>query len=196
MTQIFGEFIEDLPQDSDALELSFTSSSRSIPGRWENNRLSAHFIADYVANLLPVDEEDSLAEDRINVSKDAVAYVGNELLENAMKFNEIKESKVKFGIHLLAEIAQYTAVICTVNTTTKEKAREFQAVIKELLSADLNELYVQQIEKTASSEDSEASGLGLITAINDYSAKLGWKFAPEPNNAEIVTVTTMAQISV
>jgi len=126
-----------------------------------------------------------------------VSYVGNELLENAMKFNEENNpNKVKFGIHFLEEFEKVTAVIFTENSITTQKAREFQAFIRELLDADPNELYVQQIEKTAESEDSEASGLGLLTAINDYSAKLGWKFEFDPSHPQIVTVTTMAQVVV
>lgn len=197
MSQIFGEFIEDFPLEHESLELSFTSSSRPIEERWRNNRLSAYFIANYFSTFLPIDENPDRREDRIEATRNSVSYVGNELLENAMKFNEENNpNKVKFGIHFLEEFEKVTAVIFTENSITIQKAREFQAFIRELLDADPNELYVQQIEKTAESEDSEASGLGLLTAINDYSAKLGWKFEFDPSHPQIVTVTTMAQVVV
>lgn len=197
MSQIFGEFIEDFPLEHESLELSFTSSSRPIEERWRNNRLSAYFIANYFSTFLPIDENPDRREDRIEATRNSVSYVGNELLENAMKFNEENNpNKVKFGIHYLENLEKVTAVIFTENSITTQKAREFQAFIRELLDADPNELYVQQIEKTAESEDSEASGLGLLTAINDYSAKLGWKFEFDPSHPQIVTVTTMAQVVV
>lgn len=197
MSQIFGEFIEDFPLEHESLELSFTSSSRPIEERWRNNRLSAYFIANYFSTFLPIDENPDRREDRIEATRNSVSYVGNELLENAMKFNEENNpNKVKFGIHYLENLEKVTAVIFTENSITIQKAREFQAFIRELLDADPNELYVQQIEKTAESEDSEASGLGLLTAINDYSAKLGWKFEFDPSHPQIVTVTTMAQVVV
>ena len=197
MAQIFGEFIEKFPQDNDSLELSFTTSSRPSDRRWENNRLSANFIADYFSNILPIAQEDSQEEDRINAVKNAVSYVGNELLENAMKFNEESQYKVKFGIHFIEDLDRVMAVIFAQNSINTQTARKFQAFIRELLSTeDTVELYDRQIEKTAADEDSEASGLGLLSAINDYSAKFGWKFEFDPSDPQIVTVTTMAKIVV
>jgi hypothetical protein len=199
MSQIFGEFIEEFPREYDSLELSFTSSSQLIKQRWRNNRLSAYFVADYCSNLLPIDKDAPQGEERIKSLKDAVSYVGNELLENAMKFNEgVKPypQKVQFGIHFLEDIDKVTAVIFTKNNISIQKFEEFQAFIDKLLSADLNDLYLQQIQETAEDENSEASGLGLLTTINDYSAKLGWKFEPDPSNPQMIAVTTMAQVVV
>ena len=197
MSQIFGEFIERFPAPEDALELSLSSSSKPIKTRWLNNRLSAYFLADYFLNILGIDAEDSEAEERSTEIKTSISYISNELLENAIKFNEDNINyPVRFGIHFVEKANETLAVIFVKNTINPQKAQQFQTFIKELLSADLNELYVQQIEKTAEDEDSEASGLGLLTAINDYSAKLGWKFEPDPSNSQIITVTTMAQIVV
>ncbi len=197
MNQVFGEFIEEFPIEHDSLELSFTSSSRPIKRQWRNNRLSAYFIADYFSNFLPINDDNPDEENRLEVSKNAISYVGNELLENAMKFNEeINHDQVKFGIHLLEDMEKVTAVIFTKNSITPQRYEKFQALIRELLSVDPNELYIQQVEKTALYEHDEASGLGLLTIINDYSAKLGWKFELDPSNLQVITVTTMAQIVV
>ncbi len=197
MIQLVGDFIEEFSRSHDSLELSFTSSSRPVKRRWLNNRLSACFLADYFFNIMPIDEEDSEVEERIEAIKNAVSYIGNELLENAMKFNEgIENDRVKFGIHFMENLDLVTAVIFTKNGISPESVKKFQALIEELLSADPNDLYVEQITKAAESEDSEASGLGLLTAINDYSAKLGWKFESDPSNPQIITVTTMAQVVV
>ncbi|MDF0553809.1 DUF6272 family protein [Kamptonema sp. UHCC 0994] len=196
MSQVFGEFINDFPLH-DYLELSFTHSFNPSEKMWCNCRLSAYFLADYFSNLLPIDEDEDRGEERIKAMKNAVSYIGNELLENAMKFNEFsKHKRVNFGIHFLEDLERVTAIIFTKNSINSKKIEKFQAFIEELLSADLNELYVQQIEKAAASEQSEASGLGLLTIINDYSAKLGWKFESEPSAPQIIIVTTMAQIVV
>jgi hypothetical protein len=196
MIQVFGEFIEELPLEHDSLELSFTCRSQPVKKNWPNNRLSAFFVADYFSNLLPIDKDETQAEERIAERKNAVSYVGNELLENAMKFSEeIPPYTVKFGIHLLGD-EEVTVIMFAKNNITIPSFEKFQAFIEELLSSDTNELYVQQIEKTAEDEDSEASGLGLLTMINDYSAKLGWKFEPDQNNPQMIAVTTMAQVVV
>ena len=194
MTQIFGEFIEDFPPEHDSLELTFTPSSRPIKQRWRNNRLSAHFVADYLSSFLPVDEEDASSEKRIKESKGAVSYVANELLENAIKFNKDDINyKVRFGIHFIGE-TEVTAVIFASNSVNPEGAKKLKEFIEEILDSDPNELYLQQLEKNAESE-SDTSGLGLLTMINDYSAKIGWKFEPRPDSDTII-VTTVVQIRV
>ena len=111
MSQIFGNFIETFPPEHDSLELNFTPNSLPLKKRWRSNRLSAHFIADYFSNFLPVDEDDPVQERRIKESKGAVSYVANELLENAMKFNnQATNFKIKFGIYFIEE-ADLTAVL-------------------------------------------------------------------------------------
>jgi hypothetical protein len=195
VTQIFGDFIQQFPPEHDSLELTFTPSSRPIKQRWRNNRLSAHFVADYLSSFLPVDEDDASGEKRIKQSKGAVSYIANELLENAIKFTDDTSSyKVKFGIHFIEEV-EVTAVIFASNCAKSEAANKLQAFIKELLSSDPNDLYLEQIEKNAETE-SETSGLGLLTMINDYSAKIGWRFETMPNSLDTILVTTVAQITV
>jgi hypothetical protein len=197
MSQIFGEFIEEVAPKHHSLELIFKNLSQPNKRQWRNQRLSAYFIADYFANLLSIDEDDSDAENRIKECKNSVSYIGNELLENAIKFHEInKHYPVKLGISFLEDTEKLTAVIFTKNSINFHSVEKFQDFIQKLLSTDTNELYVQQIEKIAAEEHSETSGIGLLTIINDYSAKLGWKFQLESSNPEIITVTTMAQIIV
>ena len=198
MKQIFGDFISEFPPEHDSLELTFTPSSRPIKQRWRNNRLSAHFVADYLSNFLPVDEDDLSREKRIKNSKGAVSYVANELLENAMKFNdEQSNEKVKFGIHFI-ENSEVTAVIFATNSVKPERADKFKAFIAEILSCDrdgLKELYIRHIERCAEA-NSECSGLGLLTMINDYAAKIGWKFETISHNPDAIAVTTLVQIPV
>ena len=195
MTQIFGDFIEQFPPEHDSLELTFTPISRPIQQRWRNNLLSAHFVADYLSSFLPLDAEDASTDKRIKQSKGAVSYVANELLENAIKFNKDDANyKVRFGIHFIGEI-EVTAVIFASNSVSQEGATKLKDFIDKILSFDPNELYFEQLEKNSESE-SETSGLGLLTMINDYSAKIGWKFEPRPNSPDTITVTTVVQITV
>ncbi|NMG09634.1 DUF6272 family protein [Brasilonema sp. UFV-L1] len=196
MAQLFGEFINDFPPEQDFLQLTFTPSSRPIKQRWKNNRLSAHFVADYMANFIPVDEDDPNSERRIKESKGAVSYVANELLENAIKFNDEKlKYKVKFGIHFIENSDNVMAVMFATNTVKPGDVDKLKAFIEELLSSDPDDMYINQIEKSAE-EDTEASGLGLLTMINDYGAVLGWNIDIIEGDSPVVTVTTMAQIKV
>lgn len=196
MPQIFGDFVESFPPAQDALELSFTPNSLPIKKRWRSNRLSANFMADYFSNFLPVDEDDPAQKRRIKESKGAVSYVANELLENAIKFNNQGTNfKIKFGIYFIEE-ADLTAVLFATNSVSAEGLDKFQKFIQELLCSDPEKLYVQQIEKSAEEENSGASGLGFLTMINDYSAKLGWKFEIEQKDPKMIAVTTMVLVPV
>jgi hypothetical protein len=195
MTQIFGDFIQNFPLEHDSLEMTFTPTSRPIKQRWKNNRLSAQFVADYCSIFLPVDEETPEGQRRIKEVQSSVSYVANELLENAMKFNNDSTNyQVKFGIQFL-EDTKIKVVIYATNSITRQGVAKFQDFIGKLLSSDLEELYIDQVEKSME-EDRDASGLGFITMISNYSAKLGWKFDREPEQPQIITVTTMAQVIV
>ncbi len=196
MAQIFGDFIESFPPAQDSLELTFTPNSLPIKNRWRSNRLSANFMADYFSNFLPVDEDDPAQKRRIKESKGAVSYVANELLENAIKFNNQKTNfKIKFGIYFIEE-ADLTAVLFATNSVSAEGLDKFQKFIQELLCSDREKLYVQQIEKSAEEENSGASGLGFLTMINDYSAKIGWKFEIVQKDPKMIAVTTMVLVPV
>ena len=197
--QIFGEFIQDFPPEKDSLELTFTPTSVPLKKRWRNNRLSAHFIADYFTTFLPLDDSQFEEKQRIQESKCAVSYIANELLENAMKYNSEKtHAQIKFGIHFL-ENKHLIAVIFATNTINIYHRQKLSQFIQLLSKKDPEKLYIEQLEKNALNEqEEECSGLGILTMINDYNALLGWKFDKLDNyNQNILSVvTTMVQIKV
>jgi len=196
MPQIFGDFVESFPLAQDSLELTFTPNSLPLKKRWRSNRLSANFMADYFSNFLQVDEDDPAQKRRIKESKGAVSYVANELLENAINFNDRGTSfKIKFGIYFIEE-ADMTAVLFATNSVSAEGLDKFQKFIQELLCSDPEKLYVQQIKKSAQEENSGESGLGFLRMINDYSAKLGWKFEIVQKEPKMIALTTMVLVPV
>ncbi|NEQ69691.1 MAG: ATP-binding protein [Symploca sp. SIO1B1] len=190
MTQIFGEFIENLPKNHEFLILGFSPSSVPIRQRWRNNGLSADFIADYLTTFFPVSETEPNSHDRQAEVKSAVSYIANELLENAMKFNdEDSMYPIKFEIHLI-EDTRVTVVLQVTNSVSAQSLNKFQAFIEELINSDPYDFYIQRLE------DTEVSGLGLITMMNDYEAQLGWKVDTLQQEPKIFTVTTMVQLTV
>jgi hypothetical protein len=192
--QIFGDFIQQFPPEKDSLELTFTPTSIPLRKRWRNNRLSAYFIADYFTTFLPLDDGDTEQQKRIEESKSAVSYIANELLENAMKYNdENSHSQIEFGIHFLDK-NNLIAVIFATNSIKSEDMKKLQDFIGRLSSENPEFLYMEQLEKNALNDlGDDCSGLGFLTIINDYGGKMGWKFdSIEPFNI----VTTMVQIQV
>ncbi len=194
MTQTFGEYRENLPDDHEFLILGFSPNSISIQQRWRNNGLSADFIADYLTTFFPINEDYPNTQARQAEVKSAVSYIANELLENAMKFHDESSSHpIKFGIYLL-EDAALTVVLQTTNSVSSSTLDKFQAFVQELTTSDPEELVVRQLEKNAEDEHSHASGLGLLTMINDWNTKLGWKIETVQQDPEVVTVTTVVQL--
>lgn len=204
MPQIFGEFMEKDNNQQEYLQIGFSPSSISLQERWRNNGLSADFLADYLSTFFPGEDDESL--DRRSELKSAVSYVANELLENAMKFSYVPaQHAVSITMQLDAERVRFYVS----NSINPETAPGFQNFIQELLTGDPDELYMERLLQNAEAEDEEetsgGSGLGFLTMLNDYHAKLGWKFEviekPEstasasPVTSTVTVVTTMVQLT-
>jgi hypothetical protein len=172
MTKILGDFIQDLPEQEGYLVIGFLPNSLSLKKRWENNGLSADFIADYFKNFFVNKQEKSLNEEEeieADNLRDAVKYIANELLENAMKFQDETSrfvAKIEFSFY------DDKLVFCVTNAINLQQRQSFEHFIKKLLSGDPDDLYFETMRTNV---QGTASGLGLLSMICDYSAKLGWK---------------------
>jgi hypothetical protein len=188
---IFGDFIEDLPPSQEYLVLRFSPSSVSLQQRWRNNGLSADFLADYISTFFPCEngEKTSYFDKRTEV-KSAISYIANELLENAMKYSK-QECSASIGIQLYLNCDKIVFQIT--NTVHDDTAKKFQIHIEELTNSDPEELYISKLEQSALEENNKSSGLGFLTMINDYGARLGWKFH---NSSQEIAVTTMVQLQI
>ncbi|NET33311.1 MAG: ATP-binding protein [Cyanothece sp. SIO1E1] len=195
MNEIFGDFIENLPPDHDSLSLCFSASSLPIQQRWRNNRLSAYFAADYLSTFLSAND-DSNGKQKNEKIQGMVSYIANELLENAMKYsnNEVAYP-IQFAIHLVEDPGMNLVFLVT-NSITAQAMNKLKAFIQVLEISDPNELYIHQLEKNAVDENGHASGLGILTMINDYAAKLSWRFEMTSADAEVIVVTTRVQVKI
>jgi hypothetical protein len=193
MIQIFGDFYHELPSSEEYLSIVFSPSSVPVKQRWRTNGLSADFMADYFATFFPGSEGASTEIDTQAEVKSAVSFIANELLENAMKFND---EASPHPISLRLQMNSDSLVFLVTNSVTSEAIAKFQVFIKELTTSDPDELYIRILERNAESESDHQSGLGLLSMINDYQAKLGWKFECVQQNPDVMTVTTMVQLTV
>ena len=188
--KIYGDFIQDLPPSQEYLILSFSPGSIPLRQRWRNNCLSADFLADYFSTFFLTEEEEAGESEKQVEVQSAVSYIANELLENAMKYGcETSPFPISIQIHLNPELIVFELT----NSIHLEKTSEFQAHINQLMTSDPEELYIAQLEKNAMN-DYEESGLGFLTMLNDYGAKLGWKFEELPQQSQELAVTTMVQL--
>jgi hypothetical protein len=191
MTQLFGEFSEGLPHSQEGLTIAFSPISLPLKQRWQTNGLSADFMADYFAVFFPGNNPSATESDTAEV-KSAVSFIANELIENAMKFNN-ESSSLPISISL--RLHKDRLVFQATNSVDPTILESFQAYIHQLTTTDPNELYVQLIEAD-DSEEAGKSGLGFLTMLTDYQAKLGWKFETLESNPPITLVTTMVQLMI
>ncbi|MBW4576425.1 MAG: ATP-binding protein [Aphanothece sp. CMT-3BRIN-NPC111] len=192
MTQIFGDFIDNFSSSEEYLLLRFSPTSVPLKQRWRNNGLSADFMADYLTTFFPGSEEDPSTFERQNEIKSAVSYIANELLENAMKFSD---ENMPQPITIQLDLQADKIIFLTTNTISSQVVADFKAYIQELSASDPSEMYIQQLEKQAEVETPIGnSGLGYVTMLNDYMAKLGWKFETVQTEPEVIIVTTMVQL--
>ncbi|MDY7012403.1 MAG: DUF6272 family protein [Cyanobacteriota bacterium] len=193
MTQIFGEFIDNLPPSPEYLIIGFSPSSVPLKQRWRNNGLSADFLADYITTFFPSREDDDESQMRQLDIKGAVNYIANELLENAMKFNDENSGHtIGISLHLRSD----RIIFIVSNSVEQDCVEDFKAYLEKLTTSEPQEMYIHQLEQNAADDNCTASRLGYLTMVVDYSAKLGWKFETVQQEPEVVMVTTMVQLEV
>lgn len=191
--QTLGDFIPNLPSSQEYLILSFSPGSIPLQHRWRNNYLSADFLADYLSTFfIGNDYQQPDTAKQVEV-KSAVSYIANELLENGMKYCM---GTSHFPISIQIHLNPTFIVFQLTNSITVRQTQHFQKQITKLLNGDPGEMYLAQLEKNALEENQESSNLGLLTMLNDYDAKLGWKFEPLSSQSAELAVTTMVQLAI
>lgn len=192
MAETFGNY-EDInqarTQNQEYLKLSFSPSSIPIKQRWRNNGLSADFLGDYFTTFFPKSDDNPASLRRQNEIKNAVSYIANELLENAMKFSD---DQLNHTISIRLLLDKDRIIFSETNGISRDQADNFRVFINKLMNTDPNELYIQQLEENAMTDSS--AGLGYLTMINDYGAELAWQF--EDLGDKGVAVTTEVKVAV
>ena len=173
------------------MKIGFHPTSIPLQQRWRNNGLSADFLAGYLSTFFP-GEDSASAERQIEIT-DAISYIANELLENAMKFSHgSSHQTVSIEMFLRAdEVSLYS-----VNSTDPEKIDDFQHFLGRLQTEDRDALYLEQLERNAEDDSDGSSGLGFLTILNDYGATMAWKFDDHDQKQDGVSVTTMVRLAV
>lgn len=189
--QIFGAYREDIPSSEEYLTLHFSPSSAPRKRRWGNYGLSADFLGDYFAAFFPGDAMPASKINQRDTVKAAVSYIANELLENAIKYND---DSAKVPVSICLNLYEQELIFQVVNYSALDTAEKYQAFIQKLLDSDLDELYMQQLEKTATGIDD--SCMGILTMMNDYGARFGWRFQPLEQQPMVVQVEVLVYLEV
>lgn len=201
MCETYGNYEEAGRSIPEYLQIGFSPSSISLQERWRNNGLSADFLADYLSTFFPGDDPRS-TERRLEI-KDAVSYIANELLENAMKYSY---QPAENPVDIIMKLDTECIIFYVSNCVDPRSLERFRGFIHQLVTEDPQELYLEQMLANADDdleddmdEDmslSGGSGLGFLTMLNDYDAKLGWYFTEMTEQDAGPKVTTMVKIEV
>jgi hypothetical protein len=190
-TQTFGTFLDEIPASDEYLTLHFSPASAPRKHRWRNYGLSADFLGDYFAAFFPGDEVANSKINRRDTVKAAISYIANELLENAVKYSD---EAVNLPISITLYLYEQQIIFQVTNHASLSAVQGYQQFIQSLINSDPDDLYTRQLEKTALGTG--ASNMGLLTMMNDYSARFGWRFQPLENRPDTCWVSVMAHLDV
>ena len=184
--RIFGEYLELEDKVREYMVISFSATTLAIDELWDSSALSAKFLSGFWGHFFP--KGDKKSRKIRNEIEDSVRYISAELLGNAVKFSFMPEFIIRIGLYMVnGELRFYVT-----NSVSPDKIHDFQVFIQKILSEDLNEMYLTQMEKSAE-EGSTESRMGFITMMLDYETPIAWKFEKEDN---VDVVTTMVRLPI
>jgi hypothetical protein len=140
--------------------------------------LSWHHCAttsDFIAEIFAVRFQTS--PDAYKEARHSIGYLVNELIENAVKFRAHGEILIEASADMNSFLLKVS------NDLDTDAAAEFKRLLSEITEGDPGELLIKRIEANAEKSDMSGSGLGLLTLMSDYNARLAWVFSqPEGHN--------------
>lgn len=152
MNIVIGDYRPGLEYDT---RLDLTFHPEEFPVHWRRAALTADFAASWFGEA-----GEGVA--------DAISYALNELVENAIKFGSTGRVEVAVGL-VGAEL-----VLLVSNRLPVDDVPALVGLLEEMVSEDPWELIVRRVEANAADPGSSKSGLGFLTLLTDYDARLGW----------------------
>lgn len=184
MDGIIGDYRE--PTDAGP-RVSLVFYPGAFPVKWNQCSATADFFAEYFAGVGDADlGEEAARRDFVG----SVGYVLNELIENAVKFSAGGTVEIDAGV----EDGEFVVVVS--NQIASSSVDALRAKFDELVHNDPQELLMQRVEENAANPELSTSGLGFLTMLSDYRAKLGWRFDAAPGNPDNTLLKTTARLQV
>lgn len=149
---------------------------------WHHCSTTSEFLGEFFALGRPVSEHDK------NEIRHSIGYLVNELLENAVKFRRPGDIVIE------SSLAAGRFELKVGNLIDAGTAVRFQAMLTEVTARDPGDLLIERIEANAADSTSSGSGLGLLTLMSDYGARLGWKFQGDEEH-EPIRLETFAALN-
>ena len=167
-----------------AAKITFHAGQLNL--KWQHCSSSADFLTDFFSRLIV---EESPATDIADL-RNSISYMANELIENAIKFRSAGDMEIEAGLSdgdFVLRISHWISV---------SNSCRFQALLAEITAGDPGDLLIARIEANAMGDSDKGSGLGLLTLLNDYGARITWNFQQAAGSAEShVLAETVARLN-
>lgn len=178
----FGQRVELSTPLQHVTKIHFCTEQLAL--KWSHCTICADFLSQWYSNVLSAHGFTG----QLNDAAHSISYLANELIENAIKFRTGGDVEIDAGLAgdcFVLEIGNWIAA---------GTSRKFQELLEEITNGDPGDLLIQRIEANAAGE-SNGSGLGLLTLMNDYGANISWRFEKKDMTEEApVHLTTIAQL--
>lgn len=181
-TQCVGDFDAGVRDQLNGVQLVLTEV---MSLEWRQCELLADFLSNYFAVFFPEEGSDS-EFDRKDMTH-SIGYMLNELVENSVKF------RAKGDIELAAGLVDDHFSFVVTNIAESHTIPPFVERLEELVAGDPGELLVQKMEANFEAGNEKASGLGFLTLMSDYGARLGWEMKPIDDG--FTRVSTMGRLA-
>ena len=179
----FGDSSAAPEHFGEAVRLVFRTEHFQL--KWSHCSATADYLSEFYAHILAPGRTTA----QVKEVNHGIAYLVNELVENAVKFRASGDVEIEAGLsdtHFLLRIR---------NAISSETSKRFQSLLSVITVGDPGDLLIQRIEANAEG-NGDGSGLGLLTLMSDYNARLSWSFQPAEGDDGRVLLETIARLTI
>ena len=178
---IFGDF----KQINENPNFFFQGIAPQLHNVWQRCNLLSNYCAVFVSQY---GKNSKLKGD----IEQTLSYVLNEILENVAKFSILNNESF---FSCSTWILEGDIIVDITNVADENATNNLRAVVKQLFTEDINDLYIKKLEENASQDDeANVSGLGFFSLINDHGVDMRFKFAK--NDASSFCITTQSKFAI
>jgi hypothetical protein len=187
MKENFGHIFDEPCSSKEYLFLEF-SPNIVVPlnWHWRNNALSADFLANYLTIFFANDEN------KQKEIKCAISYVANELLENAVKF---QERTSQYSIQIQLKLYADHLMFFVTNSISPQTVPLFQTNLQELLENEPQALWIQKLTNYEEGVQRNLE-LSLLSILLNYEAKFHWTFETLQTYPNEIIMTTQVELKI
>jgi hypothetical protein len=173
---VVGPYRMDLDRSDSMIHISLFPSD--LVKHWSRCGLTADFAASFFSFRFPDSKK----------ARNSLSVIMNEIVENAVKFSNTPNANIAINLFNMTDLIVFEVE----NFTNQEQFESFRATARDLLeSSDIEERYFEVLSSKAA--NSMTSGLGLLTIIHDFNARIGVRFTETDTDTRRVSLQVIVR---